>query len=205
MPIDDFLLRQTVVLASALIYWAGVMVQARSVRRKIGRQPNVSPQGSRERLLWLGWMLVVVTWISLPFLVAPDSGSVLLQPLTFSMGVVGTFSGTALVVLGYAGTHWCYASMGDTWRMGIDHVEKTKLVTNGPYRVIRHPIYSFQSVMLVGVAILLPAPLALIIVLIHLACVWVKTADEEAHLLKEHGQDYVEYRDRTGRLLPKLF
>ena len=205
MPIDDFLLRQTVVVASAVIYWAGVMVQARRVRRKIGRQPNVSPQGSRERLLWLGWMLVVVTWISLPFLVGPDSRSVLLQPFALSIGPVGTFLGISLVVLGYAGTHWCYASMGDTWRMGIDHIEKTKLVTNGPYRVIRHPIYSFQSVMLVGVAILLPAPLAVIIVLIHLACVWIKTADEEAHLVKEHGQAYVEYRSRTGRLLPKIF
>ena len=80
MQIDDFFVRQAVVFASALIYWLGVMVQARTVRKNIGRQPNVSPRGTREKLLWLGWMLVVVTWISLPFLVSPDSTSTWLQP-----------------------------------------------------------------------------------------------------------------------------
>ena len=205
MQIDDFFVRQAIVFASALIYWVGVMVQARSVRRSIGRQPNVSPRGSREKLLWLGWMLVVITWISLPFLVDPDSTSSWLHPFPLLIRLSGLLIGIVLVVLGYAGTHWCYASMGDTWRMGIDHVEKTKLVTRGPYRVVRHPIYLFQSIILIGVATLLPAPLAFITVPIHLACIWVKTADEEAHLVGVHGQSYVEYCARTGRLLPKLF
>lgn len=205
MQIDDFLIRQAVVLTSALVYWVGVMVQARSVRRKIGRQPNVSPRGGREKLLWLGWMLVVISWMALPFLVSPDSTFTWLQPITLLMHPAGMLIGIVLVVLGYAGTHWCYASMGDTWRMGIDHVEKTRLVTSGPYGVIRHPIYSFQSLMLIGVALLLPAPLAFLTILIHLTCVWVKTADEETHLVQEHGQAYIEYRARTGRIFPRLF
>lgn len=204
MQIDDFLLRQTVVFASALIYWAGVMVQARRVRKRIGRQPNVSPRGTREKLLWLGWMLVVVTWMALAFLVNPESSHILLQPLNALVGPLSLTVGITLVVLGYACTHWCYISMGNTWRMGIDHVEKTELITRGPYGMIRHPIYIFQTVMLIGVAALLPAPLAFIIIPVHLICVWIKTGDEEAHLVESHGQAYLDYRASTGRLLPRL-
>ncbi len=45
MPIDDLFYRQAIVLAIAVIYWAGVMIQTRQVRKKIGRQPNVRPRG----------------------------------------------------------------------------------------------------------------------------------------------------------------
>ena len=204
MQIDEFFVRQAVVLAIALIYWVGVMVQARSVRHSIGRQPNVRPRGTREKLLWLGWMLVVLIWMALPFVVGPDSKGFLLHISPSLLSTFGLILGIALVVAGYAGTHWCYASMGDTWRMGIDRGEKTELVTRGPYRMVRHPIYLFQGVILIGVAILLPAPLAFIILPVHLACVWVKASDEEAHLVTSHGQSYVDYCARTGRLLPKL-
>ena len=70
MTTDDLFIRQSIVLAIALIYWIGVIIQARTVRRRIGRQPNVRPKGRREKLLWLGWMLVVLTWMALPFLVS---------------------------------------------------------------------------------------------------------------------------------------
>lgn len=204
MPTDELFVRQAVVLAIALIYWAGVVVQARRVRRSIGRQPNVRPRGSREKLLWLGWVLVVLTWMALPFVVSYESSNALLRLSPFVHQTAGLVAGVVLVVVGYAGTHWCYASMGDTWRMGVIRGEKTTLVTHGPYRAVRHPIYLFQVVILIGVTVLLPAALALIMLTVHLICVWVKTADEEAHLVKVHGQSYQDYRARTGRLLPGL-
>lgn len=204
MPTDELFTRQAIVLAIALIYWAGVVLQARRVRHSIGRQPNVRPRGTREKLLWFGWMLVVVTWMILPFVVdlEPSNTWLYLQPSM--LNGTGLVLGIILVVAGYAGTHWCYASMGDTWRMGIDRGEKTRLITRGPYRMVRHPIYLFQGIILIGVAVLLPAMLAFAILPVHFACVWVKAADEEAHLVTAHGQSYVDYCARTGRLLPKL-
>jgi protein-S-isoprenylcysteine O-methyltransferase Ste14 len=205
MPIDDLFIRQVIVFSIALIYWAGVMVQARSVRRRIGRQPNVRPRGTREKLLWSGWMLVVFTWIALPFVVSPESSNVLVHLNPDLLTPAGLYLGTALVVAGYAGTHWCYASMGDTWRMGINRGEKTRLVTLGPYKRIRHPIYGFQAVILLGVVVLLPSLLALIIIPLHLVCVWIKAGDEESYLVKVHGQTYLDYCAQTGRLLPKIW
>lgn len=204
MPTDDLLIRQAIVLAIALVYWAGVMLQARQVRKKIGRQPNVRPRGMKEKLLWAGWMVVVLSWMALPFIVSLDSENALLRLNENALNTASLVLGTLFVLAGYAGTHWCYASMGDTWRMGIDRSETTSLVTRGPYGRMRHPIYSFQVVILIGVALLLPALMALLIIPLHLVCVWLKANDEEAYLLTIHGQEYTDYCTHTGRLLPRI-
>jgi protein-S-isoprenylcysteine O-methyltransferase Ste14 len=94
--------------------------------------------------------------------------------------------------------------MGNAWRIGINPGEKNLLVTAGPYRTIRHPIYLFQVVMLAGVVLLLPTLCSMLILAIHLVCVLIKACDEESYLRDVHGQEYEDYLARTGRLLPKL-
>ena len=108
------------------------------------------------------------------------------------------------MVAGYAGTLACYAAMGDTWRMGINRKEKNALVTPGPFRFVRHPIYLFQVVILAAVLFLLPTLLSFIILVIHLLCVLMKATDEESYLLNIHGEEYRKFLSRTGRLFPKL-
>lgn len=199
------MLRRGVVLACALVYWAGVWVQIRRVRRHIGRAPNVRPEGAKERCLWAGWMAVVAGWLALPWIArGPDHGGILALWPT-ALHSAGLIVGLAVVVVGQAATFWCYSIMGDTWRMGLDRQEKTKLVTRGPYARIRHPIYAFQVLILAGVVLLLPTALSAAIWLVHLLCVWIKAQDEEAHLLRLHGDDYRNYVTRTGRLWPRLF
>jgi protein-S-isoprenylcysteine O-methyltransferase Ste14 len=210
MLTDDLFLRRAIVSASGLVYWIGVLIQARRVRRRIGRSPNLKPRGSKERLLWLGWFIVILTWIFQPILLkspsADKSGlwtlpaglwSALLSPITLVGGLV-------LVLGGYACTLWCYRAMGVSWRIGVNKSEKNALVTVGPYRSIRHPIYGFQIVMLAGALLLIPTVLSLAILVFHFICVLVKAADEEAYLLTVHGESYKEYMSRTGRLFPKL-
>jgi protein-S-isoprenylcysteine O-methyltransferase Ste14 len=204
MPVDDLFLRQAIVLATALIYWAGVMILARRVRKQIGRLPNVRPRGPKERLLWAGWILVVAAWMTLPFVVGRETANGLVRLIPVLLHPLGFVLGIALILAGYGATLWCYAIMGDTWRMGIDRGEKTNLVTRGPYGVVRHPIYLFQVIILAGVVLLLPAVLAVLIFFVHLLCVWCKAADEEDYLLTVHGQDYRDYLARTGRLMPRL-
>jgi protein-S-isoprenylcysteine O-methyltransferase Ste14 len=192
------------VLASALIYWGGVFIQARRVRRHIGKAPNTRPRGAKERLLWAGWFVVIVAWMALPFLARHDAawlGLRLVSPLPASLALG---LGLWLLAAGYAGTLWCYAAMGDAWRIGVNRAERSNLVTRGPYARVRHPIYLFQMVMLAGVVVLLPTAVAALVFLFHLACVLVKALDEEAYLLGTLGPAYRDYLARTGRLLPRL-
>ena len=204
MAIDDLALRRAVVFASALVYWTGVFVQIRRVRKRTGRSANSRPRGLKERLLWIGWILVVVLWIAIPLLIDNQSMSGLfpILPALAHRSVLAL--GLVLITAGYLGTLWCYALMGDTWRMGIDRNERNRLVTRGPYRVVRHPIYALQVLMLAGVALLLPTPLTFFILVVHYVCAWLKAVDEEAYLLTVHGTEYRAYLARTGRLFPKI-
>lgn len=197
---DEFLWQRIVVALSGLVYWGGVVIQARRVRKKIGRTPNLKPKGTKERLLWVGWTLVILCWILQPLWVrGPGSWygvqEALVHPAAWVAGVV-------LIVLGYAATLWCYAAMGAAWRIGIDEKGTSKLVQVGPYRRIRHPIYGFQMTMLIGAALLLPTWISFAILVIHYVCATIKAVDEERHLTGVFGEEYREFMTRTGRFLP---
>jgi protein-S-isoprenylcysteine O-methyltransferase Ste14 len=202
MTVDELFIRRAIVLAAALVYWGGVWVQARRVRKRIGRSPNLKPRGFKEKLLWLGWFAVVAGWIALPLLARPDAESPWLRLQSSWLGTGGLVAGLFLMIAGYAGTLWCYSAMGDHWRIGLDRRQKGALVNTGPYRVVRHPIYLFQMVMLGAVVLLLPTGLPLLLLTFHLVCALIKAWDEETHLLEIHGAAYRQYLRQTGMLLP---
>ncbi len=203
MAVDALLLRKIVVAGSGVIYWAGVFVNAARVRKQIGRSPNMTPRGTKERVLWFGWLLVIAVWIGQPFF-AGENAWTFVRLCPRRMHVAVTIAGFALVATGYAGTLWCYAIMGSAWRIGVKQEEKNVLVTTGPFARVRHPIYALQVVMLAGALCLLPTVCSLVLLAFHLLCVWLKAADEETYLLATHGEKYREHIARTGRLLPKL-
>lgn len=205
MPVDDLLWRRLIVCAGALIYWGGVLIQGRRIRKRIKRSPNLKPRDTRERILWAGWMLVIIVWIVQPLLVSAKNRVPSLHIDPHCLVPWGFYVGLALTILGYAATHWCYVSMGNAWRIGINHQEKNQLVTVGPYRWIRHPIYTFQSVMLLGGVFLLPTICSVALVVLHLILLFIKAKDEETYLLGVHGDAYQQLMNRTGRILPKLF
>jgi len=202
MGVDALLFRKTIVAGSGLVYWAGVLIQARRVRKQIGRSPNMTPRGTKEHVLWFGWMLVIAAWVGQPFFVGKNVWAVRLCPLLGHMAVM--ILGFALVVAGYVGTLWCYVIMGGEWRIGVNAKEKNALVTTGPFARVRHPIYALQVVMLAGALCLLPTACSLVLLAFHLTCVWLKAADEEAYLIATHGESYRAHIGRTGRLFPKL-
>jgi protein-S-isoprenylcysteine O-methyltransferase Ste14 len=200
---DDLFLRRTIVAAGVLIYWLGVLVQSRRIRLRIGRSPNLRPRGARERWLWIGWSIVIVIWFAQPLLADTRALPHWLQIASPLLSTPGLVAGIAMTAAGYTGTLWCYTAMGDTWRIGIDRREKNTLITRGPYRLVRHPIYLFQILMLAGALLLLPGILSLLVLAVHLICVAAKVSDEESHLLNVHCQQYRDYMTQTGRLFPR--
>lgn len=107
----------------------------------------------------------------------------------------------AAVIPGFA---WVFRTIGNN----ISPVETTReghqLVTGGPYRFVRHPLYSLGTVFLVGLTLLtalwtLPVGLALpYVVLLR------RTDREEANLVAAFGDDYRDYMGRTGRFVPRF-
>lgn len=201
---DVLSLRKAIVLLSALIYWGGVIINLYRVRKHIGKSPNLMKYKSlKEKLLSLGWFIVIAGWAGQP-LIIENYESVFFaftNALYISSGLI---IGLALALSGYAGTLWCYKTLGDSWRLGVDSKAKTVLVNQGIYRYVRHPIYLFQIIILIGMAWLLPTPFSFALLLIHFICISVMAMDEESYLVKTHGDEYRRYFLGTGRFLPKL-
>jgi protein-S-isoprenylcysteine O-methyltransferase Ste14 len=111
--------------------------------------------------------------------------------------------GLALSMAGLAALLWSQSSMGDSLRIGVDPAERTALVTAGPFRWVRNPIYSAMLVYAAGVALLVPNAASFVAfgVLalgldLHVRLV------EEPYLAATHGSSYASYAARVGRFVP---
>ena len=180
------------------------MLNARRIRNRIGKSPNLTPHNVKERMLWLSWFIVISGWAGQPFIMYFGVKSGLLSFIGLFKYSASAYVGIALAVCGYAGTLWCYQAMGTAWRIGVDKNERTNLIQNGPYRLIRHPIYLFQSIILLGIICLLPTLFSIFIFCIHFAAVLFKANDEEIYLADVYGADFHAYCLKTGRFLPRL-
>ena len=101
------------------------------------------------------------------------------RPSPHSLEAERAVLGAILMGVGYGGTLWCYVALGDAWRMGVARKESPQLVTRGPYRFVRHPLYLCQLVMGIAIVLLLPSGLSLTVLGVHLVCVLTKARDEE--------------------------
>jgi protein-S-isoprenylcysteine O-methyltransferase Ste14 len=65
--------------------------------------------------------------------------------------------GNALALLGIAATLYAQLAMGTSWRIGVDPEERTALVTDGPFALVRNPIFSAMLPTALGLALLVPS------------------------------------------------
>lgn len=77
-------------------------------------------------------------------------------------GTVGHVAGVVLFAFGLATTLWAQIVMGDSWRVGVDPVERTDLVTDGPFGLVRNPIFAGMLPTSLGLALLVPNVVGLI-------------------------------------------
>lgn len=83
--------------------------------------------------------------------------------------------------------------------------EEHQLVTSGPYRWIRHPIYTAYLLNYVSGGLLASNLVLTFIPVIFFGLMIInRIPREEAVMREEFGQEYIDLEDRTGRLLPKL-
>lgn len=99
---------------------------------------------------------------------------------------------------------WIFHTLGRNLTDTVVTRKQHTLVTNGPYRWVRHPLYTLA--VLLGVANSLAAANwfffatgCLVFVLLA-----IRTRKEEENLIARFGDDYRKYMERTGRFLPRL-
>lgn len=114
------------------------------------------------------------------------------------------WAGVVLGVFCVAGIHWLFSSIGSGITPTSATREKHILVTKGPYRWIRHPLYTVGSALFIAFSMMANNWFIALLGILVFILMAIRTPSEEANLIAKFGDEYREYMKRTGRFLPKL-
>ena len=119
------------------------------------------------------------------------------SPITEWTGVVLTAAGVAIAI-------WARWHLGANWSGVVTLKEGHELIRTGPYRTIRHPIYTGILLALFGTAVAVGEVRGLLAVAIAWASFYWKARREEAFLTQEFGEKFGAHAKQTGMFLPKI-
>jgi protein-S-isoprenylcysteine O-methyltransferase Ste14 len=110
---------------------------------------------------------------------------------------------TALVASGLAFTWWARLTLGDLWSSAVVRKEAHVIVRRGPYRLVRHPIYTGLIFALVALGVQAGRPAGVAGAVLMAIGFWTKARLEERFLSAELGEGaYADYRRVTPMLIP---
>jgi protein-S-isoprenylcysteine O-methyltransferase Ste14 len=112
--------------------------------------------------------------------------------------------GVVLFVLGLGFAIWARLHIGRNWGTPMTQKDDPELVTSGPHRMVRHPIYSGILVADVGTAVALSWQWLIAVALAGAYFVYSATV-EERYLTEQFPDTYVAYRRSTKMLVPFVF
>ena len=178
---------------------AMIVIRAPHGRRSRGVKVARSCKGPREvALLTLAWMgfLVVLIWVVSPVFSFAEYA---LLPWPFGAGVLCLAAGL-----------WClhrsHSDLGRYWSVTLELRENHRLITEGVYRHVRHPMYSALFLYSIGQALVIPnwvvGPSYLVTFGILFA---LRIGAEELMMLEAFGDEYEAYMAKTKLLIPGIW
>jgi protein-S-isoprenylcysteine O-methyltransferase Ste14 len=176
-----------------LVFVSVWLVASLSTKRTVYRESA----GERARY----WLLLVIAYLLLTqgrkF---PYPLSLIIIPRTALSGWIGA----VLCACGLALAIWARLILGRNWSGVVTLKEDHELVQRGPYRLVRHPIYTGLQGMFLGTAIAFGSLSAFIAVPLVFVSFWIKLSREERLMLKQFPDDYPDYQRRVKRIIPFL-
>lgn len=171
-------------------------------------------------VFWLGWLVVAfatkkgrVSWVhhvrvralmALMIVVMARTGVLSGQGHGHRSDPWRATGGLALWAAGLGFAVWARVHIGRNWGVPMTRKEEPELVTSGPYRLVRHPIYSGILVAGIGTAVALTWVLLIVTAVAGAYFVYSATV-EERYLTEEFPDAYPAYQLSTKMLLPYIF
>lgn len=170
-----------------LAYWGRKAHGAPPAERTESRESR----RNHEWLLNAGFLLLFVPIPALNGRMLPE------RAVITAIGLILQASGGLLGV-------WARHHLAENWSAAVSSVAGQELVRSGPYRLVRHPIYTAMIQMFVGTAVVSGRWHAVLAVTIVALAYQRKIRIEESHLRSLFGAAYDAYRERSWALVPGL-
>jgi protein-S-isoprenylcysteine O-methyltransferase Ste14 len=187
-------IKPTLRMSVAAAIWMAFTVYWSAAARNAGPSRSTEPRASRAVHLRLLYGSLLLLFVPVPGLRQR------FVPLTSLVVAVGFVMEILLALFAV----WARRRLGRNWSGAITVTQNQTLVSSGPYRVIRHPIYTGILGMYVGTALVSGEVHALIAVAMISFAYWRKIRLEEETLRETFGPAYDTYRRRTWALVPWL-
>ena len=107
------------------------------------------------------------------------------------LGIILLFGGEILFI-------WSHNTIGKFWNVTVDLKENHQLIMEGPYKYIRHPLYTASIISFIGTILIISTWLLAILFIIYLIAYYFMAKQEEKILLEKFGERYKEYIKNTG-------
>lgn len=184
------------------VYWAGMLVKAaiRAPLRNTWKSNKKVEQRSapRERLFLI--LLGLVEFV-LPLIFVSTHW---LDGFNYSLPVWAGWLGAALLAASLWVLAKTHADLSQYWSPVLEIVQGHKLITHGIYSKVRHPMYASQWLFVIAQALLLHNGVAGLAGLLVFAPFYlVRAHSEEQMMLDAFGEDYRQYMQKTGRVVPR--
>lgn len=187
-------------LIFAVIFFTGLLIGA--IHRGRARiQGGAVSEAHENRLVYLilrgGGLVLWLSCFAVIFFPQALAWSILPLPTWARwFGVALSAAALPLIV-------WAAVSIGDNVTRTVATRAHHELVTWGPYRLVRHPLYTFGCLFFLGLGLVSSSGWLLGLLLIAFIALMIRLPQEEAMLAERFGDAYHNYRSRTGALLPR--
>ena len=194
------------VVWASLMAWGAVEL---GLRLRLILRPGLRSRMRRWSSLLSGrvreWTFAVIV-ISLVVAVAVGIWASSLRWAAMGARVAAVACGETLIAGGVALRVWAMLTLDRFFTFVVGISDDHRVVTDGPYRIIRHPGYAGALLALAGFGVALANWLSvLILVALPAAALAVRIRVEEAALVSALGQEYREYASRTSGLIPGVW
>jgi protein-S-isoprenylcysteine O-methyltransferase Ste14 len=170
-------------------------------RRAAQSGEKIDRQQEGKILLPLRAISGLTIWASIfAFMINPQWMAWSSMPLPTWLRYVGAAMGVLTIPLLY----WVFSNLGKNVTDTVVVRKEGFLVTSGPYRWVRHPLYSVTLFTMIGFTLLSANWFIGAMTLVMFSILAVRTTTEEAKLIERYGDEYRAYMQRTGRFVPRM-
>jgi protein-S-isoprenylcysteine O-methyltransferase Ste14 len=187
-------IKMIIIIGFSISY--GLFENLMSLRQR--RKSNVTNSGDKGSL-WLLYISISVGYFLSFSIGATKIGRIYHWDVFFVIGMVLIAVGLIIRILSIL-------TLKQYFTYSVVQVENHKLIETGLYKSIRHPGYLGQLIIFLGISISLSNWLSIVLMMIPITIGYLyRIITEEKFMLEQMGENYLNYKHRTKRLIPKIY
>jgi protein-S-isoprenylcysteine O-methyltransferase Ste14 len=180
------------IIATCWILFCVIWLLAAALRKR-----SVYRESIAQRLRYLIWLIMAYLLLTRGHRL-PYPFNVRIIPATDFV----QWMAAILCIAGLAFCVWARVTLGRNWSGTVTLKEGHELIERGPYRLVRHPIYTGMMAMILATAITYGQFAGIVAVILAFVSFWIKLSDEEKLMLQQFPDQYRSYQRRVKRIIP---